>query len=69
MNGTEKLPYPTEEELNDDKSKYFERLIDMNLTKKYGIDETTLYKWIHHNYQAIFLFNEEITFKQLKKYI
>jgi hypothetical protein len=64
------LPVPTEEELNlGYKSNYYERLIPMELNKKYKITEAELYDWIHHNYSSIFLTNEELSYRKYKKLI
>ena len=62
------LPKPTEEELNlGAKTDYFDRVISLDLTKKYKITENELYYWIHHNYQAVFLLDEELSLTQYKK--
>lgn len=62
------LPTPTEDELNlGYKSDYFERIIPMDLHKKYKISETDLYNWIHHNYQSVFLLNQDLTLNEYKK--
>jgi hypothetical protein len=62
------LPRPTEDELNlGAKSDYFERIIPMDLDKKYKITQDELSFWIHHNYQAVFLLDEELSLKQIKK--
>jgi hypothetical protein len=62
------LPKPTEDELNlGMKNEYFERILDLNLDKKYKITQNELTAWIHHNYTAHFLLNEEVTLNQLKK--
>jgi hypothetical protein len=62
------LPPPTEEELNlGMKVKYYERLLDLDLDKKYKIVETELYTWINHNYSSIFLTNEELPLMKFRK--
>lgn len=62
------LPKPTEEELNFGmKNEYFERILELDLDKKYKITQNELTAWIHHNYTAHFLLNEEVTLNQLKK--
>ena len=62
------LPAPTEDELNLGlKVKYFERLINSGLDKKYKISEAELYSWIHHNYSSIFLTNNELSLNQYRK--
>jgi hypothetical protein len=64
------LPNPTEEELNlGYKSNYFERLIPLNLDKKYKITDNELYAWIHHNYSSIFLTEKELSLNEFKKLI
>lgn len=63
-----KLPQPTDEELNmTGKSFYFERILEMDLHKKYKIPFEDLTSWIHHNYTSIFITFEELTYKQFKK--
>jgi hypothetical protein len=49
------------------KVKYYERLLDLDLDKKYKIVETELYTWIHHNYSSIFLTNEELPLMKFRK--
>lgn len=62
------LPIPTEEELNNGaRLSYFERLKDMNLDKKYNISKDELSTWIYHNFQSMFLLNEELTLNNFKK--
>ena len=62
------LPRPTEEELNlGAKVEYFERLLPMELDKKYKITQNDLTFWIHHNYQAVFLLDEELSLAAVKK--
>lgn len=62
------LPRPTEDELNlGYKSDYFERLLPMDLDKKYKITQDELSFWIHHNYQSVFLLEEELSLKEVKK--
>lgn len=62
------LPRPTEDELNlGAKSDYFERLLELDLDKKYKITQDELSFWIHHNYQAVFLLDEELSLKEVKK--
>jgi hypothetical protein len=64
------LPTPTEEELNlGFKSDYFERLIPLNLDKKYKISDSELYAWIHHNYSSVFLTEKELSLNDFKKLI
>jgi hypothetical protein len=62
------LPKPTEEELNlGRKVEYFERLIPMDLHLKYKITRDDLIDWVHHNFQAVFLLDEELSYKSYKK--
>lgn len=62
------LPQPTEDELNLGlKVNYYERLLDMNLDKKYKISEVELYNWIHHNYSSIFLTEQELSLTKYRK--
>jgi hypothetical protein len=64
------LPQPTEDELNLGlKSIYYERLLELDLNKKYKITEGELYNWIHHNYSSIFLTNEELPLNKYRKLI
>jgi hypothetical protein len=70
MNVDYVLPSPTEDELNLGlKASYYDRLLDMNLEKKYKISEIELYNWIHHNYSSIFLTNEELPLHKFRKLI
>lgn len=62
------LPRPTEDELNlGFKSDYFERLLELELDKKYKITKDELSFWIHHNYQSVFLLEEELSLSEIKK--
>lgn len=62
------LPRPTEDELNlGYKSDYFERLLELELDKKYKITKDELSFWIHHNYQSVFLLEEELSLSSMKK--
>jgi hypothetical protein len=62
------LPVPTEDELNLGlKSDYYERILDLNLEKKYKINETELYNWIHHNYSSVFLTENELSLTKFRK--
>ena len=64
------LPQPTEDELNlGYKSDYFERIIQMDLNKKYKISENELYEWIHHNYSSVFLTEKDLSLNDFKKLI
>ena len=62
------LPRPTEDELNlGFKADYFDRIIEMDLDKKYKITQEQLTGWIHHNYTSVFLLDNELTLNQFKK--
>jgi len=62
------LPRPTEDELQlGYKTDYFKRILEMDLDKKYKLTQNELTFWIHHNYTAIFLLNEELSLTQVKK--
>lgn len=62
------LPVPTEDELNlGMKANYYERLLDLNLDKKYKISEVELYNWIHHNYSSVFLTENELSLSKFRK--
>ena len=64
------LPAPTEEELNlGSKVSYYDRLIEGGYHRKYKITLEELCDWIHHNYSAMFLLNEEISYNKYKKLI
>ena len=68
MNVEFMLPRPTEDELNlGAKSDYFERILNMDLDKKYKITQNELTAWVHHNYSAVFLLDEELSYKEYKK--
>ncbi len=58
-----RLPQPTVTELESvGNNYYFQRVIDLQLDKKWDIPRHHLVEWIHHNYQSFFLFNEELTY-------
>jgi predicted phosphoribosyltransferase len=62
------LPRPTEDELNlGALNEYFDRVVDMNLDKKYKITQDQLGMWIHHNYNSVFLLEEELSLKEFRK--
>jgi hypothetical protein len=62
------LPRPTEDELNlGYKSDYFERILAMDLDKKYKITQNELTFWISHNYNSVFLLEEELSLTAVKK--
>jgi len=70
MNVEVMLPIPTDDELNlGYKSEYYHRVIDMNLDRKYKINEFELYYWIHFNYTSVFLHNEELSLNKFRKLI
>lgn len=62
------LPKPTEEELNlGHKDQYFLRVIELDLDKKYKLTQQELTFWIHHNFNSVFLLEEELSLKAVKK--
>lgn len=62
------LPRPTEDELNlGFKSDYFQRILDLQLDKKYKITQNELTFWVSHNYNSVFLLNEELSLTAVKK--
>ena len=62
------LPKPTEEELNlGNKVDYFSRMIDSNLHKKYKITQDEFAFWISHNFNSVFLLDEELSLTAIKK--
>lgn len=62
------LPKPTEEELNlGNKVDYFSRMIDTNLHKKYKITQDEFSFWISHNFNSVFLLDEELSLTAIKK--
>lgn len=62
------LPRPTEDELNlGYKSDYFERILALDLDKKYKITQNELTFWISHNYNSVFLLEEELSLTAVKK--
>jgi hypothetical protein len=64
------LPPPTEEELNlGAKANYFDRLLETapELQRKHNISLHQLVDWIHHNYQSIFLLDQELGLTDYKK--
>ena len=68
MNVDFMLPRPTEDELNlGAKSDYYQRIYDLGYEKKYKITSQELSSWVHHNYSAVFLLKEELSYKEFKK--
>jgi hypothetical protein len=66
----EKLPIPTDEELNmTGKHEYFARLLEMDLHKKMKIDHLQLTGWISHNFNSVYLTEKELTYKEYLKLI
>jgi hypothetical protein len=61
------LPIPNESELNDDKVNYFERIIALDFDVKHKIEMGDLLKWIHLNYQSVFLYEKEVSYKDFRK--
>jgi hypothetical protein len=68
MNVDFMLPRPTEDELNlGAKSDYYQRIYELDYEKMYKITSQELSNWIHHNYSAVFLLGEELSYKEFKK--
>lgn len=66
----EKLPQPTDEELNmTGKHEYFSRILEMDLHKKLKIDHLDFTGWISHNFNSVYLTNKELTYKEYLKLI
>jgi hypothetical protein len=64
------LPRPTEDELNlGHKAEYFERVLDLDLDKKYNITSKDLNFWVSHNFNSIFLTEKELSLTAIKKLI
>jgi hypothetical protein len=62
------LPRPTEDELNlGYKNLYFSRVLELDLDKKYKLTQQELTFWISHNYNAVFLLDEELSLTAVKK--
>jgi hypothetical protein len=61
------LPTPNEAELNDDKVNYFERMIALDFDVKHNIEMKELLRWIHLNYQSVFLYDKEVSYNDFKK--
>ena len=62
------LPRPTEEELNlGYKVDYFTRVLELGLDKKYKITQDELTFWISHNFNSVFLLDEELSLTAIKK--
>jgi len=62
------LPRPTEEELNlGFKTDYFTRMLDTDLQRKYKLSQEEFNFWISHNYNAVFLLDEELSLAAMKK--
>lgn len=62
------LPKPTEDELNlGYKVDYFNRMLDTDLQKKYKLSQEEFNFWISHNYNAVFLLDEELSLAAMKK--
>lgn len=62
------LPRPTEDELNlGHKHEYFSRVLELGLDKKYKITQNELTFWISHNFNSVFLLNEELSLTAIKK--
>jgi hypothetical protein len=68
MNVDFMLPRPTDDELNlGAKSDYYQRIYDLDYEKKYKLSSNELSAWIHHNYTAVYLLDEELSYKEYKK--
>ena len=62
------LPKPTEDELNlGYKADYFERILSLELDKKYKISSKELNFWVSHNFNSIFLNEKELNLTEIKK--
>ena len=62
------LPPPTEEELNlGFKADYFERILSLNLDKKYNITSKDLNFWVSHNFNSVFMTEKELSLTAIKK--
>jgi len=64
------LPRPTEDELNlGSKADYFERIMELDLDKKYRISQQELTFWISKNYNSVFILDKELTLNEARKLI
>lgn len=64
------LPRPTEDELNlGSKADYFERIMELDLDKKYNICQQELTFWISKNYNSVFILDKELTLNEARKLI
>jgi hypothetical protein len=62
------LPKPTEEELTlGHKADYFERILSLDLDKKYKITQNDLTFWVSHNFNSVFLTEKELSLTAIKK--
>jgi hypothetical protein len=62
------LPRPNEKELTKyNKHLYFERMFEIDYQSKYKMSQTQFSKWVHVNYDSVYLFNKSINTNQLKK--
>jgi hypothetical protein len=62
------LPKPTEEELIlGYKADYFERILRLDLDKKYQITQKDLNFWVSHNFNSVFLTEKELSLTAIKK--
>lgn len=62
------LPRPTELELSKyNKHLYFERMFEIDYPTKYKMTQQQFSKWVHVNYENIYLFDKSINTNQLKK--
>jgi uncharacterized HAD superfamily protein len=62
------LPRPNEQELAPfNKNLYYERMLNIDYTKKYKMTQSEFLNWIHHNYSSVLLEGKSINSQQLKK--
>jgi hypothetical protein len=62
------LPKPTEEELTlGHKADYFERILSLELDKKYKLTSNDINFWVSHNFNSVFLTGKELNLAAIKK--
>lgn len=62
------LPRPTEFELKKyNKHLYYERMFEIDYQSKYKMTQVQFSKWVHVNYDSIYLFGKPINTNLLKK--
>lgn len=70
MNVELMLPRPTEEELDlGSKADYFDRILELDLDKKYKISQQELTFWISKNYNSVFILDKELSLNEARKLI